>query len=111
MELACQLRLQAAPCGKEVADWKSVRASLFFDGGYARNLSSPQPTPKSIASVGVSATWRPTPAFYATVSYGYELRHVSQLGPADLQDRGVSFEAVLHPFALFRSLSRAVPVN
>ncbi len=102
IELECPITPTKALCDT-ATDWKTVRLSAFADGAYVRNKFAPQPAPQGIASVGVSALWSPSAAFVARLTYGYALVHVSQSGPPDLEDRGVSFAVTLYPLQMIHA--------
>jgi hemolysin activation/secretion protein len=82
-------------------DWGSFTASLFADGARFRNAGPPQPEVRSIASVGASLAWTPSSALSATIAYGHGLRDVPTPGSRSLQDRGIHFRVMVHPFGLF----------
>jgi hemolysin activation/secretion protein len=99
VELGCPVTVGGQICGTGPDDWKTLRLAVFTDGAYVNNRAGPQPAPPGIASVGVSATWTPSPAFFARLTYGYALIRAAP-APLDLEDRGLEFLVTLHPLAL-----------
>lgn len=83
-------------------DWGAFAVSAFVDGAYLHNREGTGAVPDTIASVGGTLAWTPSPAITATVTYGKALREFSAPGNRDLQDRGVAFRVVFRPLDLLR---------
>lgn len=82
-------------------DWGGFVASVFADAATFRNAGPPQPEEKSISSVGASLTWAPSSAIRASITYAKALNEVANPGKRSLQDRGIHFRVIVHPFGLF----------
>ncbi|HEY2178518.1 MAG TPA: ShlB/FhaC/HecB family hemolysin secretion/activation protein [Caulobacteraceae bacterium] len=98
IELNCPITPGRALCDGRPDDWRTVRLGLFSDGAVVADRISP--TSRSIASVGMDATWVPSGIFSARLTYGKALLNAHITGPLDLEDRGVAFLVVLYPIAL-----------
>lgn len=91
--------------GRRSAQGESVgafTAALFADGAMLRNAHPPQPSVRSIGSIGASLSWEPVQSVRAIVTYAKGLRVIDQLGDEDLQDRGIHFRLVLQPLQMLR---------
>lgn len=100
-ELARAFSLDGGRRGWAGFDWGAFTASVFADGGIARNRNGPDPEPDSLGSLGVGLAWTPSDAVTAHVAYAKALRDAPAVGERDLQDRGFEFRVVVRPLALF----------
>ncbi len=101
IELARRFSLTGGRAGPNGFDPGAFSASVFADGAVLRNETNPAPANDWLASVGAGLSWIPSSGLTAQISYGYAINPAQQLASRDLQDRGVSFSATLHPLKLF----------
>lgn len=98
LELAQPLNL-GDPVGASAFRWGAFTASAFLDAAWVDNRRGSDPTPQSIASLGVSLAWTPSDALFARLTYGAALKEVPVSGGRDLQDRGLQFRITVRPLA------------
>jgi hemolysin activation/secretion protein len=103
VELAQPFSLFGAAGRARAFDWGSFSIAAFADAGYANSRTPAQPAPDTIASAGLSLSWRPSEALQLSVSYGDAFMHVVTTGSRDLQDDGVHIRLTIHPLRLFRA--------
>ena len=101
VELAQPFSLSSGGAARRDVDLGSFTASLFVDGAWVDNVGSGDPSPRWIASAGVSLLWTPSDALTARLTYGESLKKVQTVGKRDLQDRGFAFCVTVRPLALF----------
>jgi hemolysin activation/secretion protein len=97
VELALPFSLSGANAAARNFDWGAFTIAAFADAGTARNVGTPDPDPRTLASVGLSLAWQPSDAVSAQVAYGLALIDVDQTGSRDLQDRGLHFRFTVYP--------------
>lgn len=68
-----------------------VDIAPFFDAGQSWNNEIDDPSPKTIASVGIGLRWAPIRGMLASLYWGYALRDVQDPVDSDLQDDGIHF--------------------
>ncbi len=68
-----------------------VELAPFLDVGQSWNTDIEDPSPKTIASVGIGLRWAPIRGMLASLYYGYALRDVDEFQDKDLQDHGIHF--------------------
>ncbi len=102
IELARRFSLTGGRAGSNDFDPGAFSASIFADGAVLRNQADPPPGADWLASVGAGLAWIPSNGLSAQVSYGYAINPAPQITNPDLQDRGISFSATLHPLLLLR---------
>lgn len=100
LELARRFSLTGGRAGRGGFDPGAFSASIFADTAILRNEAEPAPGNDWLASVGVGLGWVPSNALMAKMSYGYAIIPAQQIASRDLQDRGISFSATLHPLLL-----------
>ncbi|HEY5071563.1 MAG TPA: ShlB/FhaC/HecB family hemolysin secretion/activation protein [Caulobacteraceae bacterium] len=103
VELSCPVGAGRGWCAGRSEDWRTVRISVFVDGAAVHNEVAPQPDPKSIASVGFALAWTPSAAVSTRLIFAQALVKAPVSGVADLQDRGVAFQVIVHPLGYLLS--------
>ncbi|MDB5451888.1 MAG: ShlB/FhaC/HecB family hemolysin secretion/activation protein [Caulobacteraceae bacterium] len=98
LELAQPLNL-GDQAGASPFHWGAFTASAFLDAAWVDTLRGPDPTPQTIASLGVGLAWAPMDALSARVTYAAALRNAPISGSRDLQDRGFQFRITARPLA------------
>lgn len=83
--------------GPDLEDGR-VDLAPFFDIGQSWNTDVDDPSPKTIASVGIGIRWAPIRGVLASLYYGVALRDIDDFEDHDLQDDGIHFAIRLTAF-------------
>jgi hemolysin activation/secretion protein len=75
-----------------------IEIAPFVDVGQSWNTDIDDPSPKTIASVGIGLRWAPVRGVLASLYWAHALRDIDDPADRDLQDDGIHFSIRLTAF-------------
>ncbi len=86
------------PIFRNPSGLRNLQFAAFIDNGSAKNKIGPNPGSDTLTGVGVGLIWNPTPKFSGELYIAEALDDVPEPGEKSLQDDGIYFRLVGHPF-------------